>query len=294
MGLAGVIKPWWDYVTLLPCFFLPWMLFVPFWRANSFVGESEKYKKIIRYLIQVGVICFIIFSFIKTKESRYLLPITPLLAIYIAYRLDQIVLMFSMQRYFFSTFFMGVLLCFSSASLFVLLHYFPQKIHIFYSAYLPDSMVYVLFFIGLVMMVGARSAIKTQIKLLLFTSLCVAMSIDLGTTYAISKTQNLKPAVQFISQLLLHHIPVASSDKIVLDMQFAGRWPRSIPVIAPHQFNVWAKNHPHAWFITSLAKKNIPRAYAGIIDGCFEQSYSHMRAVLKICPMPQQSVDDVK
>lgn len=293
-GSAGVVKPMWDYIPLLPCFFLPWMFFVPCWRAKFYLGESEKNKKIVRYLVCVFITCFIIFSLIKTKESRYLLPVIPLTSIAIAYRLEKMILIFSSKRYFVSTLFMGAMLCLSAFSLLLVLHYAPQKVHIFYAPYFSDTVAYVLFCMGLIMMVGARYSINAQVKLLLFASICVSGSIDLGATYAISKTQDVQPAVQFISQLLFRNIPVVSETGIVLDMQFAGRWPHGVPVISPGEVATWAKQHPDAWIVTHTEKKNLTQAYAKMVENCFEQTYSHMRAVLSICPISVMVADDAK
>lgn len=290
-GTISVTKPFWDYIPLLPVFFLPWVLFMPFWRAKNSPHENEQHKKFARYLIQVFIICFILFSIIKTKETRYLLPAAPLLAIYIAYRLEKIALTFS-RKYYFSTGIIGLLLCLGSASIFVLLHYFPEKIHVFYAHYIPDIVAYILFFTGLISIIGAFFSIKSQIKLLIAISICVSATIDLGTTYAISKTQNLMPTINFISQLMKKNIPVISRSNIVFDMQFSGRWPTWIPVISSQkELTAWKKQHANGWIITSIEKTNITQAYASMNDECFEQSYSHLRAILRVCPVSQDKIN---
>lgn len=87
MGSMSVAKPIWDYLPLLPCFFLPWIVYPSFLRYKA---RSEHDKKVERYLIQVFLVCFMLFSFIKTKESRYLLPLAPLVAIFMAARLEKL------------------------------------------------------------------------------------------------------------------------------------------------------------------------------------------------------------
>ncbi len=285
-GSQGVVKPFWDYVPLLPCLFLPWILFAPFLRVGSDFEERKNDKRAAHFLIQVFFICLIIFSLIKTKESRYLLPVIPLVAIFIAYRLEEMMRIFSRQRYFISTCSMGIALCFLAISAFVLLNYYPQKIHIFYVNYFPNIVSYILFFIGLVMMVGARLSIKKQVMFLMWVSIFTSAAIDLGATYAISKTQDVSPAVKFIDGLLSKNIPVVSCETEVFDMQFSGRWPVWIPVIKEQKrINAWALAHPNGWIITSIKKTDIKQAYSLMAGGCFEQSYQHMRNVLQICPV---------
>lgn len=222
IGSKGVTKPFWDYVSLLPCFFLPWILLPSFFRFKS---KSVQDKKTMHYLIQIFITCFILFSLIKTKESRYLLPLAPLIAIFIAARLEKSRIVF----------------------------------------------------------------------LFIIMSMSVTMMIDLGVNYSRLKTQNLQPAVNFIDQLLEKNIPVVSRDPTISDMQFTGRWRFPIPIkVREDNFQAWASSHPDGWVITSFAKKTID-AYAKISDGCFEQSYSHLNRILKICPISmEQDADDAK
>lgn len=186
-GKHGPQKPFWDYIILLPCFFLPWMLFSPFLRVRSVFEEKKKDKKTASFLLWSFIICFILFSCIKTKETRYLLPLAPFVAITVSQRLYNILLTYSRQRAFFSMFFIGMLLCLSSMSLFVVLNYFPQKIHIFYAQYFPHSALFIFFVIGFFVILGAWISLKKQILLLIFSSIIFMMTLDLSTTYAISK-----------------------------------------------------------------------------------------------------------
>ncbi len=136
------------------------------------------------------------------------------------------------------------------------------------------------------MMVGARLSVKTQVTFLIWVSICVSATIDLGATYAISKTQDLNPAVKFINGLLVKNIPIVSRETEVFDMQFSGRWPTWILFIKDEKgINAWALTHPNGWIITSEKKTDINQAYAGFVGGCFEQSYQHLRSILKICPV---------
>ncbi len=293
-GGISVAKPVWTYVSLLPCFFLPWLFFSPFFQINHRKEKQEYDKRSANYLLYVFMFSFIIFSLIKTKESRYLLPLTPVMAVYIAYRVEKMMFLFSKCSHFFSTMVLGLALSFSSAVLLVLLSYFPGKIHIFYAVYFPKITLYLLFITGLLVSISVRFSIKNQVKILLSLSVLVSGAIDLSTTYAVSKTQNIQPAIDFINQLFLKNIPVASADLFALDMQFSGRWLHSIPIISETQVHEWAKNNPTGWYITNIDKNDISNAYAGIIHGCFEQSYSHMRAVLKICPIAHSAADGAK
>ncbi|MES2204330.1 MAG: hypothetical protein V4496_03830 [Pseudomonadota bacterium] len=209
-GSKGVVKPIWDYLPLLPCFFLPWIFLPSFLRFNT---NDIHDKKIMRYLMQIFIICFIVFSLIKTKESRYLLPLAPLMAIFIAARLEK------------------------------------------------SKIVYAL----------------------MIMSFLVTATLDLGVTHARVKTQDLTPAVKFIDTLLVKNIPVVSRDPSMPDMQFIGRWQVSLPVtVKEDKFHAWAVAHPNGWVITST-QKNTQHAYAMMLDGCFEQSYSHLDRVLQIC-----------
>ncbi len=285
-GSQGVVKPFWDYVPLLPCIFLPWILFIPFLRAGSNFEERGNDKKVVCFLVQVFFVCLIIFSLIKTKESRYILPTIPLVAIFIAYRLDKMTRMFFHQRFFISTFLMGILLCCSAIAVFILLNYFSQKIHIFYAAYFPNSVSYILFFIGLMMVVSARLPVKKQVTFLIWVSICVSATIDLGATSAISKTQDLNPAVKFINGLLVKNSPIISCETEVFDMQFSGRWPTWIPFVKEKKaIDAWALAHPNGWIITSEKKTDLNQAHAAFVEGCFEQTYQHLRSILKICPV---------
>lgn len=215
-GSKGVIKPLWDYLPLLPCFFLPWIFLSSFLRFKT---QSAQDKKIMRYLIQVFIVCFILFSLIKTKESRYLLPLAPLVAIFIAARLEN-------SR--------GSALC---------------------------------------------------LPIFIIASIGITTILDLSITYARLKTQDLSPSVKFINTLLAKNIPVVSRDSTMSDMQFIGRWPVSIPVrVLNDKFQSWAIDHPNGWVITSKQQSSA-QAYAVKVDGCFEQSYSHLNRVLKICPV---------
>lgn len=215
-GSMGVTKPIWDYMPLLPCFFLPWILLPPFWRHRAASGENKTNKKIARCLMQLFIVCFIIFSLIKTKESRYLLPLAPWAAIFIANRLEKTKLVF----------------------------------------------------------------------IFMALSFGVTAALDLGVAYARLKTQDLQPTVTFIDSLLAKHIPVVSRDPAMPDMQFTGRWRVSIPVkVREDHFQAWARAHPNAWVITSKQTKNMHNTYAKIVDGCFEQSYSHLDRVLQVCPV---------
>lgn len=283
-GARGPAKPIWDYVSLLPCFFLPWMLFVPFLRARTIFGEREKDKKAALFLIQAFIICFILFSLIKTKEARYFLPVMPVLAIFIAHRLEKMQLIFFRQRYFMSTCFMGILLCLCAVSFYILLNYYPQKIHVFYAHYLSNVISYICFFIGVAMIVSASLPIKLQVTMLILASIFVSTTLELASTYAIAKTQDLSPAVKFINQLLAKNISVVSRDPVVLDMQFTGRWSTPVSVISNQSaFDAWAKMHSNAWVvITKESNKNI--AYATMANGCFEQTYSHLRSIMQVCP----------
>lgn len=286
-GSKGVVKPFWDYVPLLPCFFLPWILFAPFLQVRTIFGENEQDRRAARFLIQLFIICFILFSLLKTKESRYLLPVIPLVAIFIAYHLEKMMLTFFRQRYFISTYLVGTALCLSAIAFFVLLNYFPHKVHIFYAHYFPNSVDYVLFFIGFLVILGARLSLKAQVTLFIWMSIGVAAAIDLGTTYAIAKTQDVMPAVKFIDGLFAKNLPVVSRDRDVWDMQFLGRWPVWIPVVKQQQkFNAWAHDHPQGWVIMPIRnKKGLQEAYVTMVNGCFEQSYDHLRSVLQICPV---------
>lgn len=293
-GARGPEKPIWDYITLLPCFLLPWMLFGPFVRVGALFGEREKDKKSAGFLIAAFVVCFIVFSLIKTKEMRYLLPIMPLLAIFIAYRLDKMTLVFAQQRNFMSTYFMGVMLCFCAIGLHILLNHYPQKIHVFYAHYIPGVVNYIFFAIGVVMIVSARLPIKSQVIALLGMSIGIGVTVELATTYAISKTQDLTPAVKFINKLRLQGLPVVGRDKAILDMQFTGRWMAQIPVIGPQSaFDVWANAHPNGWVIT-VDQREASVAYAAMVNSCFEQTYSHLRGVMKVCPISAPSFGSVK
>ena len=80
-------------------------------------------------------------------------------------------------------------------------------------------------------------------------------------------------------------------------MQFAGRWRVSIPMrVREDHFQAWARAHPNGWVIISI-QKNTTRAYAVMEQGCFEQSYSHLHRVLRVCPvsmffmMPQDKIN---
>ena len=215
-GSKGVIKPVWDYIALLPCFFLPWIVLLPFLRSHTVLEKSERDKKTARCLIQIFIVCFIIFSLIKTKEARYLLPLTPLIAVFLAYRLEKI---------------------------------------------------------------------RLSVVMLMIASIGVTAALDLSVSHARLKTQDLRPAVEFIDILLAKKTPMVSRSPEMSDMQFIGRWRVSIPVrVREDKFLAWAAKHPSGWVI-STKQKNAPQAYAMMIEGCFEQSYSHLNRILQICPV---------
>jgi len=275
-GNISVVKPIWDYLPLLPCIFLPWMAWAPFWTT----------KKINAYCLVVFCTCFVLLSLLKTKESRYLLPVIPFVAMMIAARLEMMSHSLSRRVCFLNILSIGLLLSIVSIGAYAILHTQLDKISIFYAPYLPNSLFFAIFGVGISAIIIGYFQLISPVFLLLSISVVVSAAIDLSTTYAISKTQNLEPSVLFLGHLLNEHVPIISEDSIVWDMQYAGRWEAWIPVMGRNDDQIsWIKTHPNAWIVKQKKVDHLLRPYAHMENSCFEQTYSHMRAVLQICPV---------
>ncbi|MCD8524758.1 MAG: hypothetical protein LRY67_03120 [Gammaproteobacteria bacterium] len=221
-----------------------------------------------------------------------MLPIIPFAAMMIAARLQRVSHSLSQRLRFLNLLSIGLLLSIVSIGAYAILHTQPDKISIFYAPYLPDSLFFVIFGVGIFAIIIGCFQLISPVFLLLSISFVVSAAIDLSTTYAISKTQNLEPSVLFLGRLLNERVPIISEDSIVWDMQYAGRWSTWIPVLEKNDAQVsWIKNHPNAWIVKQKKVDHLLRPYAHMENSCFEQTYSHMRAVLQICPVTAISHD---
>jgi 4-amino-4-deoxy-L-arabinose transferase-like glycosyltransferase len=81
-------QPWHYYLTSLPIFLFPWIVFAPWAFAWLWKQGKEFHGGALRHLILWFCLGLLIFSFISGKRARYLIPLLPPLAITVAVFLD--------------------------------------------------------------------------------------------------------------------------------------------------------------------------------------------------------------
>ncbi len=77
-------SPWWSYVWMLPLLCVPWLAWPRLWRAvlRAPAGGSQGD----RFVLAVLLPALLIFSAISGKQVKYLLPLLPLIALWLARR----------------------------------------------------------------------------------------------------------------------------------------------------------------------------------------------------------------
>lgn len=282
------VKPWWDYCTLLPCFFLPWMLFTPFLKVKSWWGDGENNKKAVSFIVYSSFALFLLFSVIKTKEARYLLPLTPFFALIISYHLQKIVHTSVRQDYNWNVFFLGCVLCLGAAGLFFV-HYWdvffllPQWLR-----YFPVPALWVIAGIGCLGLMSFCWSVGQQVFFLLGASFMLTTCVELVTSYIMAKPRDMTLLAHFIRQQMAANRPVASSiGALALDMQFLGRLPKRLPDFQENspQLARWTEDNPTGWLVTWHSVLNPQEPAVSKRAGCFEQRYDYLQKVIYVCPV---------
>jgi 4-amino-4-deoxy-L-arabinose transferase-like glycosyltransferase len=75
-------RPWWFYVFMFPVYLLPWLIWPTAWRALRAPG----YPRADRLVISMVLPAFVFFSFVSGKQPHYLLPIVPMVVLWLAPR----------------------------------------------------------------------------------------------------------------------------------------------------------------------------------------------------------------
>lgn len=78
-------RPVWFYLQFLPVVFLPWLFFPSFWKGLAGMKKTWGAEQGIRFLALFVVPVFIAFSLISGKQTHYLVPLLPGVAIMLAY-----------------------------------------------------------------------------------------------------------------------------------------------------------------------------------------------------------------
>lgn len=253
-GAQGGSKPAWYYLPIILQMFVPFLLYAGFWRKKS----TSKMD----YFLLVGIaIPCIVFSLMHSKQERYLLPLMPLVAIYIASRVEGCSI--KSHRV------IGVLCLLLGIIAMLLLHY-ATHLPVVYRQYFPYQLLLVWLVGGVFLLVRRKQG---WLCLCLVSFLMVTVA-SFGYVYAIAQVRPTEAIAKRIHDLQEHGVEVVSTTHIVESMPYVGRW--RVPV-KEYLSGVEEWGHQAAW-VLSIQPYVFP-----VGKNCEVYAYTYLSANAVLC-----------
>ena len=281
-GHVGGAKPFWFYVPVICLMLFPWLLFSSFWKRGAAELKSAN-----KFLLVAIVLPIIILSVVVSKQERYLLPLAPLLAVYIAARLFAGLSQKSAGGVVSSAslYWVGGLLFVFGLVVFFAVPY-DAHLNVLYKLYFPAGIGLMVSAAGVVFFFLHKTSACCRIKWAAFLVFLSVAGLQLGYLYAVAQARNLFPIAQQLKKLQTNNVPVVSADALVNEMQYLGRLKYPVLVLNLTVFqHQWRLQNPNGWLLLS-ANKNI---FSEVPQSCYRQNFHRMKREMLLCPAAEIS-----
>ncbi len=260
-------QDWFYYGYTLPLMLFPWTAWGAFWQSiRRFIKNWHdiQFDKKIRLLLITITFTIILLTFITQKAPRYIVPMLPFLAIFIAYILDKYAEgIKKIQPKILALSYVAGGLAYTALpfiSHLAPLHRFPWLENI--------SPVWGLavILIGIFFMFWKPQSLHKVVTALSISTLLLWSCINFGLTKAESDFFNWQSFGGKIAQLQSEGYPLATLESLP-ELQFFGRTSQPLLILKPRETEQWAKQHPGGWLIVVNRKVSpkslyLLRAYA--------------------------------
>lgn len=278
-GHVGGSKPFWHYLPIVGLMVFPWVFFKNFWQA-----KSREVQSVSKFLLASIILPIVILSIVVSKQERYLLPLAPLLSIYIAACFSRLFgaplareknnISISVLITVFIFFILGLVMFFAVQH--------DQHLNALYKTYFPRELGLAIAAISLVFLFLLKLDSRKQVVGLALLGFLVIAILQLGYLYAVGQARNLLPIAVELKKLQDQNIPVVSTDSLVNEMQYLGRLDAPVATINLKAFqHQWRLHNPNGWVL--LTAEN--GVFGQVPKQCFSQVYRRMTREMLLCPV---------
>jgi len=260
-------RQFWWYLPMLPVILFPWSVWPPLWRGVA-VLKREGLDRGARFCVSWALPVLILFSIIKGKQTQYLLPLFPALAL-LAARALHAVGAIAPRRDMRAP---AVLLIAAGIGLGIvhsIAHRFDE------SAWLEQlSPLWGLALVGLgaALLVRPPRTLPGGVLGLLMSSVVMVIIAHVGIVRVAMQAYDLRPISQAIARAQQAGLPVAHVGKYNGQFQFLGRLRQPLELIGPDTLESWANSHPNGrivvyyrkWHAEQTGHAKYAQAYRGL------------------------------
>jgi 4-amino-4-deoxy-L-arabinose transferase-like glycosyltransferase len=239
--------PFYYYIVTIIYMCLPWTLWTKFWRDLFRHIKNKNWNENIKFVLLTFIPAIILLSFIAQKASRYIIPLMPFIAIFVAYILDNSYKFVKKDN-------IVIAILFASIGA-ILLFIFPMIT-------VKQPLIKTINFWPIIIIAFAASVCIFRYANNLFKSIAIitigsTLIIIFGTFSAYSMIRKYDNTINFSKDLYLlqqKNVPLASATPDVSLFEFYGKMPNPINLINTNEINSWLQQSPNGCVITR--KKN--------------------------------------
>ncbi len=272
--LAPHRRPFWWYLPMLPVILFPWSVWTPLWRGVAQLTR-EGLDRGARFCVSWVLPVLLVFSVIKGKQTQYLLPLFPALALLAARSLRAVSIITPRRDMRVP----AALLIAAGIGLGILhsiAHRFDE------SAWLEQlSPLWGLAVGGLGVALLARPprTLSGGVLGLLISSVAAVIIVHIGIIRVAMPAYDLRPISQAIARAQQAGLPIAHVGKYNGQFQFLGRLAQPLDLIGPETIESWAISHPDGRIVVYYRKWHAEQA--GHAE--YAQAYRGLGVVLWSC-----------
>jgi len=233
--------PIWWYLPLLPLLLFPWLLWPSMWRGLNALRRERDDN--VRFLLAWIVPVFIGFSLISGKQERYLLPLLPGAALFMAYALQQVQdVREKVRRLDLFLPALGFALL-AGAWIYALMH--PQRLGTALSdTHLPLWPGFVFASLSLLLIFSSAAHLKVRLRLLSGAMLLLILVAYFSAIPLIVPFSDPRPVAQQLANLQTRGLALAHWGKYHGQFNFSGRLLRVIEIDSLERLGAWLQQNP--------------------------------------------------
>ena len=272
--LAPHRRPFWWYLPMLPVILFPWSVWTPLWRGMALLKRGGLDRGA-RFCVSWVLPALLVFSLIKGKQTQYLLPLFPALALLAARALHAVDVVSPRRDMRIPAVFL-IAAGIGLGILHSIAHRFDE------SAWLEQlSPLWVLAIsgLGIALLTRPPRTLPGAVHGLLMSSVAAVIIAHVGIIRVAMPAYDLRPISQAIARAQQAGLPIAHVGKYNGQFQFLGRLTQPLEMIGPETIQSWANSHPDGRIVVYYRKWHAEQA--GHAE--YAQAYRGLGVVLWSC-----------
>ena len=247
--LAPHRRPFWWYLPMLPVILFPWSVWTPLWRGLALL-KREGLDHGARFCVSWVLPVLLVFSLIKGKQSQYLLPLFPALALLAARALHAVSRIEARRDIRVPAALLivaGIVLGIALGSA----HRFDESAWL---EQLSPLWGFALSGLGVALLVRPPRTLRGGVLGLLMSSVAAVIIAHIGIIRVAMPAYDLRPISLAIARAQQAGLPIAHVGKYDDQFQFLGRLQRPLDLIGPESIGSWAIRHPDGRIVVYYRK----------------------------------------